>query len=122
MSKPVTENMFSFSGRRNRKSYILAASSMVAAMIVLSILSSALSAATDSVAPAVVGGLLYIPLMVLGIALASQRARDFGWSGWAILIPGFAFVLLFVPGTQGVNRYGPDPLMGLTSAQVTAAA
>jgi uncharacterized membrane protein YhaH (DUF805 family) len=51
------------------------------------------------------------------LAVYTQRCRDFGWSGWAVLIMlvpvvGILFylALFFIPGTHGPNRYGPDPL------------
>ncbi|MDA5555263.1 DUF805 domain-containing protein [Shimia sp. MMG029] len=115
MSKPVFQDIFSFSGRRNRKSYFLFTLLMV-------ILSMIVSGVTAGVATATAGlGLillvLLLPFLVASWAVGSQRCRDFGWTGWAILItiiPGigilFAIALLFVPGTQGANRYGPDPL------------
>jgi uncharacterized membrane protein YhaH (DUF805 family) len=33
-------------------------------------------------------------------------------SGWFILIPIYGFILLFIEGTRGPNRFGPDPKGG----------
>ena len=59
---------------------------------------------------------IYVPLLVANLAVSAQRCRDFGWTGWAILlqlVPIFGWLFLialfFVPGTHGPNRYGPDP-------------
>ncbi|MBO9477396.1 DUF805 domain-containing protein [Shimia sp. R11_0] len=115
MSKPVLQDIFSFSGRRNRKSYILFSLLMVVVTIVLSGITAGVATATAGLGLILL--LLFVPLVVATWAVGSQRCRDFGWTGWAILItiiPGigllFAIAILFVPGTQGDNRYGPDPL------------
>lgn len=64
----------------------------------------------------------WIPFALLAIgvslvAVTTQRCRDFGWTGWAVLtlaIPLinflFGLALILVPGDRGDNRYGPDPL------------
>ncbi len=120
MSKPVFDDLFKFTGRRNRKSYFLLALFQIAAMIVLSFVMVFGIAVLDGFAPlgylillAVVAG--FIALMVNGWAAASQRIRDFGHSGvWSllILIPYVGWVvalaLYFIPSTEGENKYGPS--------------
>ena len=120
MSKPVFEDMFKFSGRRNRQSYLLLALAQFAAMIALTLVGTVGIAALDSFAPlgylimlAVVAG--FIALMINGWAAASQRIRDFNQSGvWSllILIPYVGWVvalaLYVIPSTEGENRYGPS--------------
>ena len=71
----------------------------------------------------VIAGLLTIPAVLASWAVGAPRCRDFGWTGWAMLltlIPYlgwiYALAILFIPGTAGENRYGPDPL-GATSMQ-----
>ena len=117
MSKPVTEDLFSFSGRRNRKSYIFASLLMFAAIVVVWIVAVAISYASNGYALFIVAGLVSVPAAIAGWALGSQRCRDFGWSGWAMLITLipyvgwiFAIAIMFIPGNQGPNRYGPDML------------
>ena len=133
MSKPVFEDLFTFSGRRNRKSYNLY---QVAMALIGG--SGELMVATGEVALAVIGVLLLLALGLSQIAVMTQRFRDFGWTGWSILVfPGlilllvlaFSFdwgvslawlaiavsilvplALMCVPGNQGDNLYGPDPL------------
>ncbi|MBO9402159.1 DUF805 domain-containing protein [Shimia sp. R9_3] len=126
MSKPVFQDIFSFSGRRNRKSYFLFVLTMVIISMVLSAVIAALATATAGLGLILL--VLILPLFVASWAVGSQRCRDFGWTGWAILItiiPGigilFALALLFVPGTQGDNRYGPDPLGGPAGGDLQAA-
>ena len=120
MSKPVFEDMFKFSGRRNRQSYLLLALAQIAAMVILTVVGTIGIGLVDHFAPlgylimlAVLAG--FIALMVNGWAAASQRIRDFGQSGvWSllILIPYVGWVvalaIYFIPSTEGENKYGPS--------------
>jgi uncharacterized membrane protein YhaH (DUF805 family) len=110
MSKPVFEDLFTFSGRRNRQSYIFL--QLVSIVVVFVLLGLTVALGGFGVVLATVGG---IAVAVANWSAASQRIRDFGQSGvWALvmLIPyvGFAFslALWFVPSTAGENKYGPS--------------
>lgn len=48
---------------------------------------------------------VFIPFL----AVAIRRMHDVNKSGWYILIPVYGFILCFIDGTKGVNRYGEDP-------------
>ncbi|OIQ45794.1 MAG: hypothetical protein BM558_02130 [Roseobacter sp. MedPE-SW] len=116
MSKPVFSDLFTFEGRRNRKSYILYTLSLLAISLPVGAFMGA-AAFNAAGLGTVVLLLVYIPLMISSLAVGSQRCRDMGWTGWAILIAAipylgllFVLVLIFSPGTQGANRYGDDPL------------
>jgi uncharacterized membrane protein YhaH (DUF805 family) len=56
--------------------------------------------------------------MVPAWAVAVRRLHDTGRSGWWLLIGVVPFVDLVIlymhalPGTNGPNQYGPDPLTG----------
>jgi uncharacterized membrane protein YhaH (DUF805 family) len=117
MSKPVFEDLFKFSGRRNRESYIyLQLASVVAVLLGVGLVTTVTVAAPA--VGAVLGFLGVVGLIAISVAnwaAASQRVRDFGQSGvWALvmLIPyvGFAFslALWFVPSNEGDNKYGPS--------------
>ena len=121
MSKPVFENVFALSGRRNRKSYFLflLACAGIGAVLLLVALASAGPTGEPSGAILALLVIVALGLIVSGWTVGAQRCRDFGWTGWAVLISAvpvvgwiFPFVMLFVPGTVGANRYGPDPLTG----------
>lgn len=124
MATPVSENWFSFEIRRNRKSFMLGMLALfvtfaVAYLIWLSF------AQTDS---GKAWGLLIfgIPAGICSYLLVAQRLRDFGVSGWFALLwipinalqgdvklalACAAFVVLCgIPGTDGPNKFGPDPL------------
>jgi uncharacterized membrane protein YhaH (DUF805 family) len=120
MSKPVFEDLFSFTGRRNRKSYILFQLALgclfLAAVVVLLAANASMHRGLLGMALGVCGVLL-VAAIVSNLAVTSQRCRDFGWTGWAQLLAFvpylgvlFPFALMVVPGTLGDNRYGPDPL------------
>lgn len=119
MSKPVFEDILNYkNGRRNRKSYTLAFLSMVVACILFTALSFWLSQSATLVTAVFL--LLSIPLtiaLVVGqIAITAQRLRDLGQSGWFMLLLFIPFVslvvqflLFFMPGQKGENKYGSDP-------------
>ena len=117
MSKPVFEDLFKFSGRRNRQSFIfLQLASIVAALLIVGIVT------TITVAVPAMGGIFwaigaiaFLAIVVANWAAASQRIRDFNQSGvWALVLlipyigPLFSIALWLIPGTDGDNRYGPD--------------
>lgn len=132
MSKPVFQNVLALSGRRNRKSYFLflLASAGVGAVLGVMVAASAGSTGEPSGGLLALAVIAFVGLIIAGWTVGAQRCRDFGWTGWAVLISAapvvgwiFPFVMLFVPGTVGPNRYGPDPLAdGRAEAQMLARA
>ena len=64
-----------------------------------------------------VGGVLmivmWIALMVVAFMLTIQRCHDFNVTGWLsllMLVPLANLIFLFIPGTDGPNRFGaPTP-------------
>ena len=120
MSKPVFQDVFKFSGRRNRKSYILLLAAQIVALLLLSIVAMFALAIMSSAAPlgylllfAVLGA--FVAVAVSGWANGSQRIRDFGHSGvWILLtlVPYLGWIvslaIMFVPSSEGENRYGPS--------------
>jgi len=118
MSKPVFQDIFKFSGRRNRKSYILLLVAQIAALIGLSIVATvgvAMLASVDFLAYILLLAVLvgFVAVAVSGWASGSQRIRDFDYSGvWILLtlIPYVGWIvclaIMFVPSSEGNNRYG----------------
>lgn len=120
MSKPVLQDLFKFSGRRNRKSYILLGLAQFAAFMGLAVVTGMAVALLDVFEP--IGYLLIIAVLVGFVAVsvsawasASQRIRDFGHSGvWILLslIPYIGWVvclaIMFIPSDTGENKYGPS--------------
>ena len=118
MSKPVFEDLFKFSGRRNRQSYIYLLLAQIGAAILLSIVAMFAFAVMASATP--LGYLLLLAVLAGFVAVAvsawasgSQRIRDFGHSGvWILLtlVPYIGWIvslaIMFVPSSEGENRYG----------------
>jgi uncharacterized membrane protein YhaH (DUF805 family) len=118
MSKPVFQDVFKFSGRRNRQSYILVLLAQIGALIGLAIIATISVAMLGSVAA--LGWLLllatlagFVTVAWSGWATGSQRIRDFDRSGvWIllVLVPYVGWLvslaIMFIPSTPGENRYG----------------
>jgi uncharacterized membrane protein YhaH (DUF805 family) len=131
MSKPVFEGLFALRGRRNRQSYFLYALAL-AAVAAGTVLAAGVASGAGETAGAIAllaAVPVWIAIGVSGWIVGAQRRRDFEWTGWAtllVLIPilGFFFSLamFFIPGTDGPNRYGPDPIGGgeTTSGRMAA--
>jgi len=117
MSKPVFEDLLTFSGRRDRKSFlmffaVLFCFGVFLGMVILLIGHVALP-------PGMGRGIVlagYGISAVLTLTLAAQRCRDIGITGWAALalvIPYAGWLALVAialwPGQDGDNRFGPDP-------------
>lgn len=117
MSKPVFSDLFTFSSRRNRQSFILFQLSAIAlAFLGLGVI-TAMSYAVPVVAPLLwfLGVVGLIAICVANWAAASQRVRDFGQSGvWALVLlvpyigPVFSIALWIIPSSEGDNKYGPS--------------
>lgn len=111
-----------FSGRSRRKEYwsfflLSVIVSVVANMMVATGVPS-IDPATGQIsggggALATIGSgislLWFLGTIVPSIAVAIRRMHDQDKSGWFILIPIYNLILLFMEGTKGPNRFGPDP-------------
>ena len=87
VSKGITQNYFTFSGRLNRKPFILR--SIVAT---------------------------FVPILA-GFSLGIRRCHDLDKSGWWLLLGMIPYInvawglyLMCKRGTVGRNRYGDDPI------------
>ena len=112
---------FDFSGRSRRKEFWLWVLFVWVVLFVLMYLDSALGlggTATGYAEGASVGfnmtggwltNLFALATIIPGIAVAVRRAHDQDKSGWFVLIPIYGFIMMFIEGTRGANRFGPDP-------------
>lgn len=122
-----TELLFSSAGRMSRAPFILAAVSLI-------FLGGLYEALVAPPARWVIGILVYPFLIFCGVSITAKRLHDRGRSGWwaAVVLAAviavwtlqqsfldflFLLVLLWaaielcaMPGEQGANRYGPNPL------------
>lgn len=99
-----------FSGRSRRKEYWFFILGTWIVAIVLGIVEGIIGMAGT------VGGaygpltlIFYLAILVPSIAVAIRRVHDQDKSGWFILIPIYNLILMFLEGTKGPNRFGPDP-------------
>lgn len=126
-----------FSGRSRRKEYWSFFLFVIVGLIVMMLLdtalglggtatsSSELSDTGASVSVNLTGGLLTllfcVAMLVPGLAVAVRRAHDQDKSGWFILIPVYNLIMMFIEGTRGPNRFGPDPKAGEPVGSAAAA-
>ena len=91
---PMSQLLFSFTGRLNRKPYWLTTLAMIASLLVLIILAFVLiggAAALAATPPGLGIGLIvlvliYIPLLWVGLALGAKRLHDRNKSGWWLVL------------------------------------
>lgn len=99
-------SIFTTEGRLNRRAYFIQ-SLKVFGLAIVGWLTS----------PFLIGIPILIAALVGGYMVTIRRLHDLNKSGWWVLlffIPYvdivFSFYLLLMPGTNGINRYGFDPL------------
>jgi uncharacterized membrane protein YhaH (DUF805 family) len=109
----VLKNYVGFSGRARRMEYWMFALFNAIIFIVLAIL----AAITHSFFFWVLYGLYALAVIIPSLAVAWRRMQDTGRHGlWILLglIPFVGGIILLVfmvlPGTQGPNEFGPDPV------------
>ncbi|MEN8040981.1 MAG: DUF805 domain-containing protein [Actinomycetota bacterium] len=109
---------FSFDGRINRGKFWAGIGMMwLLALIVGGIIGFGLFAVSKALGW-IVFIVVYAAALWIGLALSVKRWHDRDKSGWWILIGlvpiiGGLWALIetgFLPGTDGNNQYGPDPL------------
>ena len=99
-----------FSGRSRRKEYWMFFLFCFIVSFVLGIVDGAAGL------NGILGLIFQLAVLVPSIAVAVRRAHDQDKSGWFILIPIYGFILMFLEGTNGPNRFGPDPKGGADPA------
>jgi uncharacterized membrane protein YhaH (DUF805 family) len=106
-----------FTGRASRGEYWKFFLLYILLFIIASIMDGVLDLFDEDVGIGTLGALLVIGLILPSIAVTIRRLHDIDKSGWWILIsfvPLLNLVILvfaLLRGTQGDNRYGPDPLV-----------
>ena len=128
VSKGITQNYFSFSGRLNRKPFILRSIVATFVPILLAILLFFFFA--GGFRPGMeyqhknllwlhvlLHSLLIILAIIAGFSLGIRRCHDLDKSGWWLLLGMIPYInvawglyLMCKRGTIGRNRYGDDPI------------
>jgi uncharacterized membrane protein YhaH (DUF805 family) len=104
-----------FSGRSRRMEYWMFFVGVFGATIVASILDGILGMA--GMVAGVYGPiylLVSLGTLIPSIAVGVRRMHDQDRSGWWIICPIVNIIFLFMDGTRGDNRFGPDTKAGLT--------
>jgi uncharacterized membrane protein YhaH (DUF805 family) len=113
--------LFSMEGRYNRAKYFWTVFGISFVVYVLSFVLGLIVGGSggDSTTAAALSYFISIPAMVIIAFQVVKRLHDLGRPGshyWLLLIPFYnlylALIILFERGTQGENKYGPDPLAG----------
>jgi len=106
-TQPV--RLFSASGRIGRARYI----AYGFGLYLLSMLAGVVGARLFGEVGAVLATVAWVAMAVLGVMLTIQRCHDFNVTGWLallIVVPLANLAFLFIPGTDGPNRFGaPTP-------------
>ena len=110
-----------FSGRSRRKEYWMFYLLIVIVFAVLSVIMPMGAPTVDPLTGQVSGGgmmttvggglllLFWVGTIIPSLAVSIRRMHDQDRSGWWILCPIMNIVFLFIEGTRGPNRFGPDP-------------
>jgi uncharacterized membrane protein YhaH (DUF805 family) len=110
-TQPV--KVFSISGRIGRARYIAYGMGFY---ILFGFVAGILAAALGPIG-AVLTIVAWVAIVVIGFMLTIQRCHDFNMSGWlslVMLVPLANLIFLFIPGTDGPNRFGgPTPPNGV---------
>ena len=110
-----------FSGRSTRQEYWMFQLLIFIVYVVLSIIRTRGAPSVDPMTGEVSGGsmlatigagllgLFWLGTIIPAIAVSIRRMHDQDRSGWWILCPIANIIFLFIDGTPGTNRFGPDP-------------
>ena len=116
-----------FQGRSRRAEYwwvYLFNTLVVTALVLVAFLPGSINYATGEPGPIyfVLVGVIFLYMLatiIPGLALMLRRLHDVNLSGWILLgalvplvniLVGLGlFIVCFIPGTAGPNKYGPDP-------------
>ncbi len=120
-------SIISFQGRIGRMRYLaysigVSLVMMIAMMVVMPLLGASMMMVGDggpqgmSIVSMLFIGLFYVATIVFSVMFAKRRLNDLNRSGWwflLFLVPVvnllLAIYLIFFPGTQGGNNFGPAP-------------
>lgn len=116
----LTQKYATFDGRASRREFWTFHLISIVVLFGLQILGSVFLAAIMFPLALILSLALFIPITALSI----RRLHDIDKSGWMMLINLIPFVggiimliLYATKGTEGPNRFGPDPYDGITTIE-----
>lgn len=95
-----------FSGRSRRKEFWMFWLLSLILGFIAGIIDGVLGLTTSAIS---VRLLVQLAILCPSIAVAIRRMHDQDRSGWWVLCPIANIIFLFIEGTKGPNRFGPDP-------------
>jgi uncharacterized membrane protein YhaH (DUF805 family) len=98
----VLRNYAVFEGRARRSEYWFFA-------LISTIISITLMVLGYRYQITILDSLYSLAVLIPILSVSVRRMHDVNKSGWFILIPIYNLILYFTEGTQGPNKYGPDP-------------
>ena len=114
----VTRKYATFSGRARRKEYWLFILFYLILILVAIAIDVGIGAYDEASGLGVVSGIFSLAIFIPGLAVAIRRLHDTDRVGWWMLISLIPIVgaiwfivLMCLKGTDGENRFGPDPLI-----------
>ena len=129
-SELYTPSIFSFSGRIGRLRYLAYGMGSYILLMLAMIPLVGMSALTGG-EPAMSGismaimGVIYVVMLVLAVMFAKRRLNDLNRSGWWFLLFIIPLVnllltiyIMFFPGTEGDNNFGPAPTANSLGVQI----
>lgn len=127
--------VLTFNGRIGRLRYLAygfgASMVLVAGLVLVGLVASMLAAMLGPTFSGIIMGIImiiyYIGLIVISVMFMKRRLNDLDKSGWWTLmmfVPflnlALAIYILFFPGTEGSNRFGPAPAENTSSTKMFA--
>nr|WP_315198336.1 DUF805 domain-containing protein [uncultured Aquabacterium sp.] len=103
----IIERAAVFSGRASRQAYWMFFLFALLTSFVIGFATGVVQAITHA-------DLMFIPnlyalaLLIPSISIGVRRMHDSDRSGWWLIVPFVGLVFLFVAGTPGANRFGPE--------------
>ena len=109
----AVKNYAVFEGRATRPQYWYFILFSMIISIALGIIEVALGWGDED--GGILTGLYSLFILVPSIAVGVRRIHDSNKSGWWILLPFYNLYLLIRKGTDGENRFGPNPNGGMSA-------
>ena len=123
-------SIFSFNGRIGRLRYMAygIGSYLLLMMVMIPVVgTSALTGGEEAMSTfaMIAMGIIYIAMLVAGVAFAKRRLNDLNRSGWWMLLSIVPFVnliftiyVIFFPGTESDNDFGAAPAANSLGVQI----
>lgn len=129
-SELYTPSVFSFSGRIGRLRYL--AYGMGSYMLLMAVMIPLIGVSAFTGGEPAMSGIsmaimvvIYVAMLVLAVMFGKRRLNDLNRSGWWFLlfiVPFVNFLLtiyiMFFPGTDGDNNFGPAPTANSLGVQI----